>query len=108
MPQMKLHGALLGLRSKPYDFVDKVTKERSAGTSRRLFLWDLTATEPVEISIREEQLHLVGDLTEGQLVTLSVEPRANGNRVTYAFESLASVDGTWFQVTGEAPSRKAS
>lgn len=89
MPNLTLSGVVLGLRSKPYDFTDPTGKQ-TAGVSHRLFLWDPVATEPIEITVRQDRLGLVqGVLGEGEVVNLNVDVRANGNKVTYVFESRA-------------------
>lgn len=109
MPQLTLSGVVLGLRSKQYDFKDQQTGERNAGVSHRLFLWDPNACEPIEITVRQDVLGLVGNLGEGELVTLNVEPRSSNNRVAFQFQSVASSDGQYFAVTGEqAPSKRTA
>lgn len=107
MPQMTLTGVVLGLRSKPYDFKDDKTGERNNGVSHRLFLWDLANTEPIEVTVRADVLGMLEAIAEGQLVTISVEPRANGNRVTYVFQGIGDVQGQYFTVTGEAKPKAA-
>lgn len=87
--QLTLSGVVLGLRSKPYDFTDKLNGERNVGISHRLFLWDDAVKEPIEITVHQDVLGLVAGLAEGELVTLNVEPRSTNNRVSFRFQSVA-------------------
>lgn len=89
MAQLTLSGVVLGLREKEFDFVDQLTKERNAGISRRLFLWDPANNEPIEITVRDTDLPVIVSLAEGELVSLNVSPQARGNRVAFKFESVA-------------------
>lgn len=90
MAQLTLSGVTLGLRSKSYDFEDRDTGKRNSGVSHRLFLWDSDNNEPIEVTVPQDQLGLVGSLAEGELTTLAVEARANQGRVSLRLLSVVS------------------
>lgn len=89
MARFKVSGTVLGLRQTPYDFTDDSGK-RTAGTSRRLLIFDPDAVLTSELAVREDDLPKAAQLGIGELVTLDVDVRANGNKLAISFAGVCS------------------
>lgn len=88
MANLTLDGTVLGLQSKPYDFVDRENGERRQGTSHVLHLWDERAVEPVAVRVPENQLIAAQGLGGGEVVTLAVQIFTRNNRATFTLAGV--------------------
>lgn len=87
MARFTVTGTVLGLRETPYDFVDD-TGKRNSGISRRLVIFDPDAVLTSELSVREDGLAEASRLGVGELVTLDVDVRANGDKLGLTFAGV--------------------
>lgn len=91
MARFKVRGAVLGVRTTPYDFIDE-KGTRQSGESLTVVLYDEAAVSSHELKVKRAAAGKFTDLPMGTVVELDVDVFANLSAKGEALLTVTAVD----------------